>query len=494
MALAIDGLTLTIRDVLRVARDGERVTLSHKARERMELSRAVVERVLARGDEVYGLTTGVGTLKRVRVASEDEATFNLRLIDNHRVGQGPLAPRDVVRAAMLRLMSGLAAGRSGVRPQLAERIGAMINGDVTPPVHLLGSLGQSDLAANADLGVAVFAGFEPAAGEALAILNNNAFSTGFAALALVDAGRLLDATEAVGALQLEAFAANISLLHPEVAPARPYHGLQAAAEHLTALLDGSYLYTSGAARNLQDPLTFRSLPHQLGAARDVLDHCLAQLEVELVAAQGNPLVLVDEGRVVSAAQFEVLPLAAALDYARIGLAPLLTSVTERTMKLLDTPWSGLPTGLTVRAGTADSGLSHFAIAAEAVTAEARLLAQPVSFELVSSTGAEGIEDRATMAPLAARRLADMVTLGEHILAMALLVAAQAVDLRAREPLGRGTRTLLALTRERVPFMGAGDALPADLEPLRELVASGALTRLPPKVPREAGIPGESGGR
>ena len=125
----------------------------------------------------------------------------------------------------------------------------------------------------------------------------------------------------------------------------------------------------------------------------------------------------------------------------------------------------------------ESGLSHYAISAEAVAAEARLLAQPVSFEVVSTTGAEGIEDRMTMAPLGARRLADMVGLGERLLAIELLVAAQAVELRGGHPLGQGTRRLLALTRERVAFMAEGDSLPPDLEPLCELVASGRLSEL-----------------
>ena len=201
------------------------------------------------------------------------------------------------------------------------------------------------------------------------------------------------------------------------------------------------------------------------------------LAVELNAAQNNPLVLADDDRIISASAFEVLPLAAAIDYARIALAPLLTSAAEQTLKLLDRPWSGLATGLAPKPSTVESGLSHYAISAEAVAAEARLLAQPVSFEVVSTTGAEGIEDRMTMAPLGARRLADMVGLGERLLAIELLVAAQAVELRGGHPLGQGTRRLLALTRERVAFMAEGDSLPPDLEPLCELVASGRLSEL-----------------
>jgi histidine ammonia-lyase len=443
----------------------------------MARARDVVTAALERGDEVYGLTTGVGTLKRVRVGVADEKWFNLRLLDNNLVGQGPAAAPDVVRATMLRLANGLANGYAGTRPELAERLVAMLNSGAVPTVRLLGSLGQADLAPIADVAAAVFDGFDPAPGEALALLDNNSFSTGYAALALADLRRFVEANEAVGALALEAFAANLSILHPTVALARPYPGLAAAIARLRLLLEGSYLWEPGAARHLQDPLTYRNLPQQQGAARDALDHCLALLAIELNAAQNNPLVVADEDRVISAAEYEILPLAAALDYARVALAPLLTSTNERTMKLLDTPWSGLATGLVSRPDTVESGLSIYAIAAEALTAEARLLAQPVSFELVSTTGAEGIEDRMTMAPLAARRLAEMVALSERVLMIALLVSAQAVELRGSSPLGKGTAQLLRLTRERIPFMSADDNLPGDLEPLRELVASGALSAL-----------------
>ncbi|MGO8684289.1 MAG: aromatic amino acid lyase [Thermoleophilia bacterium] len=477
MTVQIDGSHLTVDDVERVARRYEPAELTPAALTRMASTRAIVEQALARGDEVYGLTTGVGTLKRTHVSRQEEAGFNRRLLANHRVAQGPLVATDIARAALLRMAAGFAGGHSGVRPALAMRLIDLLNAGTNLTLRLYGSLGQSDLAANADLAATVFADFDPAPGEGLAILNNNAFATGYAALAVADSLRFLNAVEAVGALSLEAFAANLTTLHPIVAATRPYPGLATAVARLRALLTGSYLWQPGSARNLQDPLSFRNLAQQSGAARDALAHVLTQVTIELNSAQGNPLVVPDEGRLISAGQYEVLPLAAALDYARIALAPLLTSTSERILKLLDTPWSGLPTGLAARPGTADSGLSHFGIAAEALTAEARLLAQPVSFELVSTTGAEGIEDRTTMAPLAARRLADMVGLSERVLAIGLLVAARAVQLRGKQPLGSGTARLWELVRERVPTAMAGDTLPDDLEPLRQLVGSGALSVL-----------------
>ena len=189
---------------------------------------------------------------------------------------------------------------------------------------------------------------------------------------------------------------------------RPYAGLAESLARLRGLLEGSSLWEPGAARNLQDPLSFRGLPQLHGALRDALSFARGQLEIELNASQENPLVVPDEDRIVSVANFEILPLAAALDFLRIALAPALTTAAERLLKLLQGPLTGLPDGLAPRQGLAENSLGEHGVTAQALTAEARLLAQPVSFELVTTTHAEGIEDRMTMAPLAARRLAEMV--------------------------------------------------------------------------------------
>ncbi len=471
MTVVLSGSRLTLDELVRVARGGEAVALAPGVGARMARARRTVETVLATGDPVYGLNTGVGVLKRVSLAPDEIARFNHRLLENHRVAQGAPASGEVVRATMLRLANGFAAGHAGVRPVLAERLVSALNRGVCPVVRQLGSLGESDLAPLADLATGLFTDPDLTAGEGLALLNNNSFSTASAALALYDARRLLDAADAVAALSLEAFAANLTILHPGIVAARPDEGLALVVARLRRLLDGSYLWRAGAARNLQDPLTFRSLPGVHGACHDALGYAGRRLAVELNAAQGNPLVLADEQRVISAANFEVLALAAGLDLARIALSPLLTSADERALKLLETPWSGLATGLAARRGTPESGLSIYAIVGEALTAEARLLAQPVSFELASSAGAEGIEDRATMAPLGARRLAEMVGLGERVVAVELLVAAEAVELRGSGPLGRGTRQVFELVRERTPFIGPDDPLPADLDRLVELIRS-----------------------
>jgi histidine ammonia-lyase len=474
MTVALDGNALTLGEVVRVARGREEVVVPREVLARLGETRAVVERAVERGDEVYGLTTGVGARKKVRVPPEEIPAFNRALIANHRVAQGPDAPEDVVRATMLRVANALAKGTSGVRPEIVLRLARALNEEEHPRVRLLGSLGQADLAPLADLAHELFGDVELAAKEGLALLNSNAFSTALAALALADLERLLAAMDVAGALDLEAFAANLTLLHPAIGEVRPYPGIAFTLARFRSLLEGSSLWKPGAARNLQDPLTFRCLPQVHGAVRDAFAFARGQLEVELNASQENPLVIPGEERIVSVANFDVLPLAAALDFVRIAFAPAVTGACERLEKLLQGPLTGLPDGLAPRQGLAENSLGELGVAAQALAAEARLLAQPVSFELVTTTHAEGIEDRMTMAPLAARRLAEMVELGERVVAIELVVAAQAVDLRKPPALGAGTRRARDLVRERIPFMGEGDLLAADVEPIRDLIRQEAL--------------------
>jgi histidine ammonia-lyase len=481
MPVRITGNDLTLSEVTRVARAYEPVELARESAERMAAACGIAARALERGEAVYGLTTGVGAHRHDEVKSIGADRFNRSLLSNHRIGQGADAPEDVVRAAMLRLVNGFAKGNSPVRPEIAQLFVAALNQRAHPRVRMLGSVGQSDLAQMADLTIGVLGHTTPAPGEGLALLNNNAFSTGLAALAVADCARLLDAMDLAGALDLEAFAANLSILHPAVGDTRPYPGLQSTLLRLREVLDGSYLWAANAARNLQDPLTFRCICQVHGAARDAYSYVHRTLSIELNAYQGNPLLVPDEGRIVSVANFDILPLAAALDFLRIAIAPALTSANERVVKLLDADLTGLPQGLAVRSGLSEDSLDELGVASQALTAEARLLAQPVSYELSSSSHAGGIEDRITMAPLAARRLAEMVDLAERVVAIELVVATQAVDLRAPDRLGRGTQQLRELVRRRVGFKGEGDMLPEDLEPVRQLVRSGELSNLGDQV-------------
>jgi histidine ammonia-lyase len=485
MTIMLNGSDLTVTQVVAAARHGEAVALAPEAIAAMRRARAVVQQVLSRGEPVYGLTTGVGERKSFLLDPAERQRFNQRLVLNHRIAQGDAAPADVVRGAMLCLANSYAKGVTGVRPELAEMIVTLLNEGFAPPVRRLGSVGQGDLGPMADLayGLITRSGFEVAENEGLALVSSNAFTTAWACIAIAGAQALMDTFDVAGALDLEAFGANVTSLHPIIEQTRPFPGLSGTLRRLRAMLEGSYLWRPGAARFLQDPLTFRCLPHIHGTARDALDYARNILHVELNSSQSNPVVVVpagnepenEQGRIVSVGNFDIGPLAAALDFARIALAPVVTSANERAVKLLQAPFSGLPAGLAAVAGSPDDALSELAVAGQAITVEARTLAYPVSYELASSVKGEGIEDRATMAPLSARRLADMTGLCARVAAIELVVAAQAIDLRQPGPLGAGTGRAYRTVRELVPFTRADDTLPADLEPVVELVARGDLT-------------------
>src|SRR5690348_11154076 len=291
--VVLDGASLTIESLAAVAEGRDRAALDPTARDRMAAARKVVEEALRSEAAVYGLTTAVAERKRVRLDAAARRDFSRTLIRNHLVAQGPPAPPTVVRAAMTCLVNGYAKGAAGVRPELAEMIVDALNRGVSPTVRSLGSVGQADLGPLADLadGLLRETGFVLEDNEGLALINNNAFGTGWAALAELAAERLLGEADVAAALAMEGFAANPSPLHPVVAEIRPYPGLAATIGRLRALLAGSWLFELGNARNLQDPLTFRSIAQILGAARDALGYVRATIETELNSAQGNPAVV-----------------------------------------------------------------------------------------------------------------------------------------------------------------------------------------------------------
>jgi histidine ammonia-lyase len=470
--IILTGEGLRIADVVSVARDGRPARLSTEAVERIRQGSEIVRDLIAAGERVYGLTTGVGALRGVDQTPEHVERYSRLTIQAHCTGHGPPLPDVVVRAAMLHRVNALARGRAMVRPQVAEAYIEALNDGFTPLVHSIGSVGQSDLPAMAEIASGLLdRGLRLEPGEALAMLNANSLSVGHGAVALDAARDLLDAFDVVAALSLEGFAGNPSVLHSDVAVARPYRGLGDTIARLRHLLEGSYIWQPDAPRHLQDPLSFRCIPQVHGAARDALEFATGQLEIELNSSGDNPMLVPSEGRLISVGNFDITPVAAAFDFFRISLGQLLTMACERVQKHLAQQFSGIATGLRA-VDSPDDVLALIGGGASALAAEARLLAGPVSLDLPTSTIAGGIEDHMTMAPLGARRLAEMVSLGTRLAAVELVAAAQAVDLRDVGPLGRGTITAHARTRELISFVGPGQAPSNDLDALAEWVGAG----------------------
>ena len=462
----LTGTTLRLEDVVDVARNGADVRVDGGSLQRMRAARASVEAALGRGEDVYGLTTGLGASKDRRLDAERAAASQWNLVRAHLVGQGPAFAPEVVRAAGLVLANNLVSGRAGVRPEIVHRLVDALNVGRLPDVPTLGSVGQADLAPLATLAAGILTGVDLAPGEALALISGNAFATGHAALVVADTGSLFDAADAAAAASLEAFRANLSPLHRSVDEARPFAGVRATLGRLRAELEGSALWEPGSARNLQDPLTFRDVVEVHGSARDAHTFAMERVEGELNAAQQSPLVLPDEGRVVSISAFDAQGLSTALDFLRIGLVPLVLASSERAVKLLDASWSGLPRGLV---DEDVDGLAYLGVAIQALAAEAKLLAAPVSFELASTAHAEGIEDRTALAGLGARRAEESLGLAARVLAIELVVAVQAIDVQPDRAIGAGVAQTRDRVRALVPRSTAEESTPPNVEPVVDLV-------------------------
>ena len=392
--LIIGGFDLTLKALVTAVRDGGRVSLSDQAIGRMEAARRVVESVMASGQPVYGVNTSVGAKTGVLLDPARIAEFNHRLLLTHNVAHGPLASDEVVRAMMIVLVNSMASGRLGVRPLLAHTLVDALNAGRRFEVHVWGSMGQSDMSPIADLALDLYGEIDFEAGEALALLNSSALALGTAALAMVDLMSALDFSTLTAALSMEGFAANPSIVSEAALRSRPFVGVRRQGDMIRRSLEGSYLFKPGGPRHLQDPLCFRSLPLLQGTAADSLAFAYAQVEAELGASQNNPIVSLEDGSLISVANFDTVSLSMALDIARLAFAPVVTSSAERLAKLANSFWSGLSVGLIEEDGVGLPGFNGLAQVNKAITSEARLLTAPVVGELASSSHSNGNLDRA----------------------------------------------------------------------------------------------------
>ena len=479
--LALGAGPLTPAMVVEVT-GGRRVKLAEEARERMLGTRSLAERIVARGDVVYGLTTGVGALKTVGIAEEAQGTFNKLLLRAHAVGHGVPVPPEWVRATMVVRAAGLAIGAAGVRPMVPEAFCDALNAGFVPAVHRLGSVGQADLSQLAEIGLALTGdgpqgatlaahGLVPlvlGAREANAIVNSNAFSTGVACLGLDAALNAVTALEVSAALAYEAILGNVNQLHPQVDQLRPYPGHVAAAGHLRSLLaDGALARGTTPPRALQDVLSFKTVGQVQGAARDCLAELAGRLAIELASSGDSPVMLVAEDRAISTGNHDATPVGLALDYARVGIATAAMVAGERVQKLLTPRFSGLASGLRADPSTPDDALGILGgVGTASLVAEIRLLGAPTMLEIPTTGVAEGVEDRISLAPVGAARLVEQAVLVLRVAAIELVCASQAIDLRGRvQELAPGTRRAYEATRAHVPFVAAGEAPSSDLERL-----------------------------
>jgi histidine ammonia-lyase len=461
--LRLDGGGLTAEDVVRVARDRVPVELDPAARARMASAREIVDRYLSEATPAYGLTTGLGSRVVHSLPAEALAEFSRHTVLGRANAVGPPLRTEIVRAALVVRVNGLARGGSGARPELAEALVDLLEHQVHPVVPSIGSIGAADICVLAYVGLVLLgegeaelrgetmpgaealaaAGLAPlelAAKDGLALISANAVSTAFAAFALAEGREVLELVQLSAALSMEGFRASRSPIDERVAAARPAPGQVQCAARLRALLDGS---TAGE-RRLQDPLSFRCVSQTHGSLASALDFLAAALEPELNGAGDNPLVLLDDGEIVSTGNFFVPALALACDTVALALAQVANLASARVARMFSSSLTDLPQNL-APAGSTGAGMSPLLKVTDALASEIVHSAAPASVD--SRAGAEAVEDASTGAPLAAGRLSGMLERLRLLAAVELLVAAQAVDLAGIETLGRGTAAAYEAVRD-----------------------------------------------
>jgi histidine ammonia-lyase len=514
--IVLTGADLSIADVEAVARHRARAVLDDAARARMQEARDVVERLVAAGEIVYGVTTGFGALATRFIPPEDAARLQENLLRSHAAGVGAPLPVEVVRAMLLLRANTLALGHSGCRPIIVDRLLAFLERGVHPVVPEQGSVGASgDLAPLAHLALPVVGrgwvdlggqrvpglvalrevGLEPLALEAkegLALLNGTQLMTGIGALLLADADRLTRTASVVAAMSVEALLGTDVAFAAAYQLARPHPGQVAVAAELRHLLRDSALQAShkGLAHKVQDPYSLRCVPQVHGAVRDALDHLRRVLDIEMNSATDNPLVFpeggaADEGAaatggglVISGGNFHGEPVALALDFAKLAVAELGAISERRTALLLDERLNGgLPAFLASGSGL-DSGLMILQYTAAALASENKVLAHPASADSVPTSANQ--EDHVSMGPIAARHARTVLAHVEQILAIELLVATQALDARigADGPRpGAGVADARERVRGRVEPLGPDREPGPDLAAALDLVRTGTLAGL-----------------
>ena len=488
--LEIDGRSLTLPDVEAVARAGVRVELAASARERVQASREVVDRIVSSGAAVYGVNTGFGRLAEVRVSADRLSRLQLNLLRSHACGVGEPFPAPVVRAMLLLRANVLATGHAGCRPVVIERVLDLLNAGVHPVVPSRGSVGASgDLVPLAHLALALIgegeatigdevlpaaealrrAGVIPlelAAKEGLALINGTQASVAVAALAVAHAGRLLDAADVICALSLDALAGTDAAFDPAVHAARPHPGQRRSAARMARLLEGSEVRESHReCGRVQDAYSLRCSPQVHGAARDALDHAWGVLEIELNSATDNPMVF-EDGRVVSGGNFHGAPIAVVLDYLAAALTDLASISERRQARLVDSALSGLPGFLAPDPGL-NSGFMMVQVAAAALVSECKTLSHPASVDSIPTSA--GQEDHVSMSTWASRKLATVVDLVRHVLGMEYLAATQGIEFH--RPLRTSAvleRAIIAL-RRHVPRLEQDRYLAPDVRRAAELV-------------------------
>ena len=508
MMVFVDGSPLTIDEVVAVAYKQATVAAGPELAARMAPARELVQRVIAENQIVYGITTGFGALSNTRIPTERASELQYDLIRSHASGVGPLLEPAIVRAMLLCRARTLAQGYSGVRVEIVERLIDMLNANILPAVPSQGSVGASgDLAPFAHLALPLIGeglvltdhGTEPAtdalrrAGweplhlepkEGLSLLNGTEGMLAHGCIAVHRARHLIDAADGACALSVEALRGSSRPFDPRIHTLRPHPGQAVSAARIAALLAGSEIDAShhdDFAHKVQDAYSLRCAPQVHGAVRDTVDHAAAIFTRELGSIVDNPIVFADDEEFVSAGNFHGQPLAFALDFLAIAVTEIGSISERRTDRLLDPDRSwGLTPFLATEPGVS-SGYMITQYTAAAIVAENRVLSHPASVESIPTSGLQ--EDHVSMGWGAARKLDQVITNTERVVAVELMCASQGVEQRPRNP-APGTARVRDEVRSVCPPLVEDRPPGPDIERIATLIGEGAFAFPLSEIARE----------
>src|SRR5438309_8899779 len=497
-AIRLTGEDLRLDDGWAVA-DGETdAARSEEARTKMRAARELVERA-AHGtrEHTYGINTGFGRFVSKSIPEDQTEELQLRLLRSHACGVGEPYPDEIVRAAMLLRANALAKGNSGARVETVELLLECLRRGVLPYVPSRGSVGASgDLAPLAHLALPLVgegdawhdgdllpgadalsaAGLEPtrlAAKEGLSLVNGTQFMAAYGALGLVRARRLAKVADLACALSLEALQGSRTSFLPQIHRLRPLRGQGDSAANILRLIEGSAINEAHRwCDKVQDAYSLRCAPQVHGAARDLLDYVEATVAVELNAATDNPLVLVEDGLLVSNGNFHGQPLAFALDALAMAVAEL-ADISERRVERLVNPSlsGGLPAFLTSDGGL-NSGFMIPQYVAASLVSENKVLAHPASVDSIPTSA--GQEDHVSMGNAAGLKAWQVLGNSERALAIELLAGAQGVEFLAPLEPGAGVAAARRFVRGLSPRLGDDRSLAPDIEAVALAIRAGEL--------------------
>lgn len=496
----VDGNDLCLEDVARVATGRAEVALDAAAAARIQSARAVVDAAANGEAPVYGVNTGFGTLAEVHIAHDDLCRLQKNLIHSHAAGVGQPLSLPEARALMLLRANVLAKGHSGIRLETVRLLIEALNRGLVPVIPERGSVGASgDLAPLAHLALALIGdgeffldgerlparaalervGLRPCvlqAKEGLALVNGTQAICAVGALACLRAEKLCRLADLAGAMTLEGLLGSHRPFLEQLHTARPHPGQRAAAAHLRDILRGSELVeTHRHCKKVQDPYSLRCMPQVHGAARDGIGFTRRALEIEVNSATDNPLVFADTAEMISGGNFHGQPVSLALDVLSMSATQLAAISERRVEQLVNPALSGLPAFLAPNSGL-NSGFMIAQVSAAALVVESRILCHPACVDSIPSSA--GREDHVSMGMTAALKARQVMDFVRTVLAIELLVAAQALDFQhPRGRAGLGVEAAFSRIRSQVPFMDEDRELHRDIRTIEEMIDAGKFDDL-----------------